>query len=62
MNYTSSEDTDVYPHRLGSLYFYEANNKTKQFKASVFMNLTSQDIMAMYPQYLYEAFLKTATG
>jgi len=26
------------------------------------MNLTSQDVMALYPQYLYEAVLKTATG
>jgi len=26
------------------------------------MNLTSQDVMALYPQYLYEAILKTATG
>ena len=28
-NYTNPDDADVYPHRLGSLFFYEANNKTK---------------------------------
>lgn len=26
------------------------------------MNMSSQDVMAMYPQYLYESVLKTATG
>ena len=33
-----------------------------QFKVSSFLNLTSQDVSAFYPQFLYEAILKTATG
>ncbi len=27
-----------------------------------YLNLTSQDVTAMFPQFLYEAVLKTATG
>jgi hypothetical protein len=48
-NITNAEDEAIFPDRIGSYYFYEANNKTKQFKVAVFMNLTSQDVMAMYP-------------
>lgn len=50
------------PYRFGSYFLYEANNLTKQFKAAVFLNLTSQDVAAAYPQYLYEAILKQALG
>ena len=52
----------IEPYRYGSYAIYEANNKTKQFKFSAFLNLTSQDVTALYPQFLYEAVLKQATG
>jgi hypothetical protein len=61
-NKTTADEEEVFPYRVGSYYFYEANNKTKQFKVATFMNLTSQDVMALYPQFLYESILKTATG
>lgn len=61
-NKTSPNEETVFPYRVGSFYVYEANNKTKQFKVATYMNLTSQDVMALYPQFLYEAVLKTATG
>lgn len=48
-NETSDNEDEVFPYRVGSYYFYEANNKTKQFKVATFMNLTSQDVMALYP-------------
>jgi hypothetical protein len=51
-----------HPYRYGSYYVVEANNKTKQFKSAVFMNLTSQDVAAAYPEFLYEAILKSALG
>jgi len=38
-----------FPYRYGSYFVLEANNKTKQFKAAVSMNLTSQDVAAAYP-------------
>jgi hypothetical protein len=53
---------EVWPYRYGSYYVYEANNKTKNFKVATFVNLTSQDASALWPQFMYEAILKTATG
>jgi len=61
----SSDDLkfeDVHPNRYGSYYVYEANNETKQFKIASFVNITSQDVLALYPQFMYEAVLKAATG
>ncbi len=37
------------PYRYGSYYIYEANNRTKQFKVASFLNITSQDVTALYP-------------
>lgn len=37
------------PYRFGSYFLYESNNATKQFKAAVFLNLTSQDVTVAYP-------------
>lgn len=50
------------PFRYGSFLVYEANNNTKQFKVAAFLNLTSQDVAAIYPQFMYESILKVATG
>ena len=33
-----------------------------QFKVATFVNITSQDVTALYPQFMYEAILKKATG
>jgi len=56
----NTEPTD--PYNYGSFFFYEANNATKQFKAVVYLNLTSQDVTALYPHFLYEAIIKAASG
>ena len=40
----------------------EADNRTKSFKVATFLNLTSQDVTANFPQFMYEAILKSATG
>lgn len=53
---------DYHPYRFGSYYIYSANNSTKQFQAAVFLNLTSQDVTAIYPEFLYEAILQEAIG
>ena len=60
--FDNRHEGSVEPFRYGSYYIYEANNKTKQFKVSVFLNLTSQDVTALYPHFMYEAVLKSATG
>lgn len=36
------------PYRYGSYFIYEANNLTKQFKVATLLNLTSQDVTALY--------------
>jgi ATP-binding cassette, subfamily A (ABC1), member 3 len=38
------------------------DNATKQFKVGTFVNSTSQDSAAFYPQYMYESVLQLATG
>ena len=53
---------EVFPYRYGSYFVYEANNKTKQFKVATFVNTTSQDSVALFPQFMYQSLLKTATG
>ena len=52
----------AFPYRFGSFFIFEANNRTKQFRSAVFINVTSQDVTAAYPQFLYEAILKKALG
>jgi hypothetical protein len=37
------------PTRFGSFYLYEANKDTLKFQAALFMNITSQDVSAIYP-------------
>ena len=70
-NVSHSFDDDVFanrlvdgysPYRYGSYYIVEANNKTKRFSSAVFVNTTSQDVAAAYPEFLYEAILKKALG
>ena len=45
----------------GSYQIYEANLDTQQYKFVSFINSTSQDVAGLYPQFMYEAILKTAT-
>jgi hypothetical protein len=35
--------------RLGSYYIFEANNVTKQFKAVIFVNVTGQEVVPLFP-------------
>lgn len=51
-----------FPYRFGAYYLYQADNHTKDFKAAVFLNLTSQDVTAAYPHFLYQALLRSALG
>lgn len=41
---------------------YEADRTKMNFKVSNFINLTSQDVAAYYPQFMYESILKVASG
>jgi len=48
------------PYRYGSFYMYQADNKSKNYQAAVWLNTTSQDVAAVYPELFYEAALATA--
>jgi hypothetical protein len=37
------------PYRYGSFYVYQADNKSMNFQAAVWLNVTSQDVGAIYP-------------
>ena len=41
------------PYRYGSYFILEADNYTKSFKTATFINTTSQDAAAYFPQFLY---------
>lgn len=58
----NSDQKDPFPYRYGSYYIFEANNNTKNFKIATFVNLTSNDAINFYPQHLYSAVIKTASG
>ncbi|CDW85159.1 abc transporter family protein [Stylonychia lemnae] len=48
------------PFRFGSYFFYEADQSKLMFKVLTFVNLTSQDVTAYFPQFMYESILKVA--
>jgi ATP-binding cassette subfamily A (ABC1) protein 3 len=50
------------PFRYGSYFIYEANKANMTFKVANLLNITSQDVSAFYPQFMYEAILKQASG
>ena len=60
--YASRNEGDVEPYRYGAYSVYQANNDTMTYQINSYLNLTSQDVTAMFPQWMYEAVLKTATG
>ena len=55
------ENTPVMPHFYSGYQIYEANNITNQYKFYNFLNMTNQDAAGLYPQFMYEAILKSAT-
>lgn len=50
------------PYRYGSYAVYKANKDTQTYQINSYMNLTSQDAAGLWPQFMYESVLKTATG
>ena len=54
-------DSDVFDGRLNaklnrnmmSYLFYESNNLTKQYKAVIFVNTTSQEAASLPPHFYY---------
>ena len=61
MNYTefynavfeARNNEPMYPYRYGSFQVYHANKNDQTWAVINYLNVTSQDVTAMYPQYLY---------
>ena len=62
MNPESAKEEEIFPYRYGSYYIYEANNITNQFKVATWINITSNEVANFYPQYIYDAIIKSASG
>ena len=48
------------PTRYGSYQIYQADGVAHNYQVNAQLNLTSQDVTALYPQFMYESILKTA--
>jgi len=53
---------DRQPYHYGSYLVYEADTVSNTYLVNSYINITSQDVTALYPQFMYESILKTATG
>jgi hypothetical protein len=53
--------TSEMPNRMTSYYIYKADKTNQHWQFSSFLNLTSSGVTAFYPQFMYEAIIKTAT-
>lgn len=62
-NILISESAREYPpYSYGSYQIYEADPDSKQYQFISYVNLTSQDSSALFPQFMYESILKEATN
>jgi len=59
--YATRSQGEVFPYRYGSYNIFLANKLTNQFLIVNYLNITSQDVTALYPQYMLQAILRTAT-
>ena len=60
--YEARNEAPLYPYRYGSYQIFTANRATNLYQIVNFLNVTSQDVTAMYPQYMYQAILRVATN
>ena len=59
--YEARTQGDPFPYRYGSFQFYRANKAQNLYEAIQYLNVTSQDVSALYPHYIYNAILRVAT-
>ena len=59
--YEARNDGKAFPYRYGSYQIYRANKASNLYESINYLNVTSQDVSALYPHYLYNAFLRVAT-
>ena len=69
MNYTEfynavyeyRNEGPLFPYRYGSYQIYQANKASQIYNMIAYLNVTSQDSTAFYPQFMYQAILRVAT-
>ena len=52
----------IYPYRYGSYQIYQANRKNHTYAFTTFLNITSQDVAALYPQWMYQSIIANAAN
>ena len=57
--YEFRDSVPLYPYSYGSFELFQANRENHQIQVNTFLNITSQDVTGIYPQYLYQALFKT---
>jgi hypothetical protein len=50
----------IEPYHYSSYEIYQANTDSHQYKFINYVNITSEQVVGYYPQFMYEALLKTA--
>lgn len=51
---------DPYPYSYGSYQLFHADKGNHMYQFNTFLNVTSQDVTGIYPQFLYTSILRTA--
>ena len=60
--FESRNTLPLFPYRYGSFQIYQADRKYHVYNIISYLNVTSQDVTGLFPQYMYSAILKTATN
>ena len=60
--YEARNSGPAYPYSFGSFQIYQANRRSSIYQITAFLNITSQDVAALYPQFFYTALLRVASG
>ena len=51
--YEARNEKPLYPYRYGSYQIYQASKADHRYAITAFLNITSQDVAALFPQYMY---------
>ena len=60
--YEARNDVPLYPYSYGSFQIFHANKNDSLYTVTAFLNVTSQDVTALYPHYMITAILRAASG
>ena len=58
--FEARNDKPLYPYRYGAYQVYQASKADQRYAITAFLNITSQDVAALFPQYIYQSVLANA--